>query len=478
MKGLRGLFRLGTLTLLALTLMVAMALPSSAADVCSSSQMLDEVEIVSVAAKEAPSTWSAQDLVGFDYDGDIENGLLEVSFKDIPTDFDFDGYVIVAEPGNDDPGTSDALGVPNYKSSSLIARPAVVGSTVTEVLNLEPGTKYYVTIYAVNHNTVQISPDQRAQDSSSATTLLSAPFLGGLEWDLVQYTPLDTTATPNTPPSYGGAVGACTVETPGTAGTPLSGCQYGWRSIGLADPEFEGTHFSFYTAEDELGQHTFRWLNPTVYGPFDHVTNLTGAEKQADMLSLDKDGDVEDLCDDIGGDCGHTHYLFKAVDENGKTIASQRVETGGDFQYASDEFKGDYYRVVYSSESGDVTLSVALGRMVGGKFKAMSDTASVMFEAPDDLKALDQTFAEYQDAVHEIVGDYDENDDAVRWLGEDNTGDDRSIWNADTESSFADAFYGGDGAVGGFSDPAATPPSTAADDRQGIVIAHLNNQLK
>ena len=73
-------------------------------------------------------------------------------------------------PGDDDPGDSDDLGVADYKSSSLIARPAVVGSTVTEVLNLEPGTKYYVTIYAVNHNTVQISPDQRAQDSSSATT--------------------------------------------------------------------------------------------------------------------------------------------------------------------------------------------------------------------------------------------------------------------------------------------------------------------
>ena len=202
MKGLRGLFRLGTLTLLALTLMVAMALPSAAADECSSSQMLDEVEIVSVAAKEAPASWSAQDLVDFDYDGDIENGLLEVSFKDIPTDFDFDGYIIEAVPGDDDPGDSDALGVDDYKSSSLIARPAVVGSTVTEVLNLEPGTKYYVTIYAVNHNTVQISPDQRAQDSSSATTLLSAPFLGGLEWGLVQYTPADPLRPHRRPDSY------------------------------------------------------------------------------------------------------------------------------------------------------------------------------------------------------------------------------------------------------------------------------------
>ena len=166
MKGLRGLFRLGTLTLLALTLMVAMALPSAAADKCNSSQMLNIVEIVSVAAKEAPASWSAQDLIDFDYDGDIENGLLEVSFKDIPTDFDFDGYMIKAVPGDDDPGDSNRLlddrdDDGEYTSPSLIARPAVVGSTITEVLNLEPGTKYYVTVYAVNHNTVQISPDQR-----------------------------------------------------------------------------------------------------------------------------------------------------------------------------------------------------------------------------------------------------------------------------------------------------------------------------
>ena len=59
--------------------------------------------------------------------------------------------------------------------------------------------------------------------------------------------------------------------------------------------------------------------------------------------------------------------------------------------------------------------------MVGGKYKAMSDTASVMFEAPDDLQALDQTFNEYQNELNDIIDDYNENDDAVRWLGEDNT---------------------------------------------------------
>ena len=199
------------------------------------------------------------------------------------------------------------------------------------------------------------------------------------------------------------------------------------------------------------------------------------------MLSLDEDGDVENLCegDEADGDCGHTHYLFKAVDENGRTMASRREWRP---EAISIRKRRIQWRLlpggVFRSESGDVTLSVSLGRMVGGKFKAMSDTASVMFEAPDDLQALDQTFEEYQNEIDDIVDDYDENDDAVRWLGEDNTGDDRSIWNADTESSFAHAFYGGDGAVGGISDSTATPATTNADDRQGIVIAHLNNQLK
>ena len=296
MKGLRGLFRLGTLTLLALTLMVAMALPSAAANECSSSQMLDEVEIVRVAAKESPASWSAQDLADFDYDGDIENGLLEVSFKDIPTDFDFDGYVIEAVPGDDDPGDSDDLGVDNYKSSSLIARPAVVGSTVTEVLNLEPGTKYYVTIYAVNHNTVQISPDQRAQDSSSATTLLSAPFLGALDWGYIRGAD-DTTD----PPAFmkGDACTPTTLPDPAPCAA-----EQGWRRVDLADRDYKGVHFALYGVEGEAGQHYFRWLNPGDYGPFDHLLDMDhsparDAGEQADMLSFDKDGDVEDHCDDI-----------------------------------------------------------------------------------------------------------------------------------------------------------------------------------
>jgi hypothetical protein len=410
MKGLRGLFRLGTLTLLALTLMVAMALPSAAADECSSSQMLDEVEIVSVAAKEAPATWSAQDLVNFDYDGDIENGLLEVVFKDIPTDFDFDGYIITAVPGNDDPGNSyDFVGKDGYTSPSLIARPSVVGSAVTEVLNLEPGTKYYVRIYAVNHNTVQISPNQRAQDSSSATTLLSAPFLGALNWQPATGAVVDNVFIPTEPTSTATDFTSC-VPDPDTNDDT---CRNVWWKVNLEDNDFKGTHFGLYGAEGEAGQHYFRWLNPADYGPFDHTIIVDGEDMyEADMLSLDKDGDVENDCDDEGGDCGHTHYQFKAVDNNGRTVASEEVETGGSFS----EDSADFFQVVFSAESGDLTLSISLGRMVGGKYKAMSDTASVMFEAPGDLRALDQTYDEYFTVNNDITGGIDEDDDVEAYL--------------------------------------------------------------
>lgn len=449
MKGLRGLFRLGTLTLLALTLMVAMALPSGAAGKCSSSQMLDEVEIVTVMAKEAQVSWSAQDLANFDYDGDIENGLLEVVFKDIPTDFDFDGYIIEAVPGDDDPGNSDDLGVGDYKSSSLIARPAVVGSTLTEVLNLEPGTKYYVTVYAVNHNTVQISPDQRAQDSSSATTLLTAPFLGALDWGYIATGDIaDTTGVTE-------VLGdACTPADPAVAPCEAEG----WRRVDLQDKDFKGVHFALYGVEGEAGQHYFRWLNPGDYGPFDHLLDMDHSPKarddghQADMLSFDKDGDVEDHCTDINDDCGHTHYQFKAVDENGRIVASEEVETGGRLAAAATT-DDDYFQVVFSAESGDLTLSVSLGRMVGGEYKAMSDTASVMFEAPDDLRALDQTYAEYNAVNTDITKGVDKADDVA---------------------TYRDSVF----ALAGHDEALESDADVLAQNGKTRMLAYLNNQLK
>ena len=146
-------------------------------------------------------------------------------------------------------------------------------------------------------------------------------------------------------------------------------------------------------------------------------------------------------------------------------------ETLGNLRASS---HGQYFQAVFTAESGDLTLSVSLGRMVGGKYKAMSDTASVMFEAPDDLRALDQTYAEYAREVSDIVGDYNNNEDAERWLGEDGSGSGRSLWNSDPGQSFKAAFYGADALVGG----AFLDSGNNTDNNQGIIIAHLNNQLK
>ena len=487
MKGLRGLFRLGTLTLLALTLMVALALPTAAAGTCSSTQMLGEVEIVSVEAKESPASWSAQDLVNFGYDGDIENGLLEIKFKDIATDFDFDGYIIEAVPGNDDPGNSDDLGVADYKSDSLIARPAVVGSTITEVLNLEPGTKYYVTVYAVNHNTVQISPDQRPQDSSSNTTLLSAPFLGALAWGHPSIGTLVAGSSPGTPPVFSPntdnqSVTACTTAS-ATCGLYHGGmvvdadlkptlttsgayqacsdltqatCTVTWRLIDLQDDDYKGTHFALYGARDEDNQHYFRWLNPGDYGPFDHILDKSKDMKQADMLSMDKDGDVEDHCadDDINGDCGHTHYQFKAVDDKGNTVASELVETMGELTSGGD----DFFQTVFTAESGDLTLSVSLGRMVGGKYKAMSDTASVMFEAPDDLRALDQTYEEYTKVNMDITTGVDDTDEVDGYRD--------SVFSTKALTGYDNG------------EELKSDATVKAADTKLKMVAYLNNQLK
>ena len=462
MKGLRGLFRLGALTLLALTLMVVMVLPASAAKTCSSSQMLDEVEIVSVAAKESPAVWSAQGLVNFDYGGDIKNGLLEVSFKDIATDFDFDGYIIEATPGDDDPGDSAELGVTAYTSPSLVARPTIIGDTVTEVLNLEPGTKYYVTVHAVNHNTVRISPKQRAQDSaqSSATTLLSAPFLGGLhtQFFVGRASSLDAACSPMLKPGDTGYRANCL-----------------FRNFVLllddANQDFQGTHFAFYDAKDEAGQHYFQWLNPAHWGPFDHILDRSADRKQADMLSLDKDGKLEGHCADADitdGACGHTHYQFKAVDENGNTVASELVETDGELLAGPhDDYtgiapsqvgNGGYFRTVFTARKGDLTLSLSLGRKVDGKYKAMSDTASVTFEVPDDLRAFDQTNEEYSENLDDIVAAIKDNEDAERWLGKKGSGDGRSIWNPREDESLADLH--------------------SALNNMGKMQAYLNNQLK
>ena len=88
----------------------------------------------------------------------------------------------------------------------------------------------------------------------------------------------------------------------------------------------------------------------------------------------------------------------------------------------------------------------------------MSDTASVMFEAPDDLRALDQTDAEYRRVLKDITDEIKDNEDAESWLGEKSSGDGRSLWNPRADESLAALV-------------------TAIGDK-GKMQAYLNNQLK
>ena len=252
--------------------------------------------------------------------------------------------------------------------------------------------------------------------------------------------------------------------------------------------DYEGTHFALYDADNEAGQHYFRWLNPANYGPYDHIredvldylNSDDDSEGQADMLSLDKDGKVEDHCAGDAfdnGDCGHTHYQFTAVDANGKTVASELVETEGNLIYSQGSATEDvgrednYFEVVFTAESGELTLSVSLGRVDGGKYRAMSDTASVTFDAPGDLRAFDQTPEEYIMVLQEIDSvfldlvdvdidvDNKGNEIAGRWLGEKDSGAGRSLWNPRAEESLSDMYYG--------------PLGTTF-----VIQAYLNNQLK
>ena len=195
------------------------------------------------------------------------------------------------------------------------------------------------------------------------------------------------------------------------------------------------------------------------------------------MLSFDKDGKVKAHCEGDAfddGDCGHTHYRFQATDENGKVVASELVESnelwedfwtddsaiyrGFVFQHGSTSGRWRFFQTVFTAEEGDLTLSVSLGRVDNGKYKAMSDTAYVEFEAPDDLRAMDQTYFEYLEVLADIIGDYDENEDLERWLGNNESGGGRSIWNPNE-------------ARGWDKDDNPLSPITVMD-------AHLNNQLK
>ena len=136
MKGIRSLFRLGALAMVAVLLVVALTVPAVAADeTCNDDQMLDEVVILSVSPVESVLTWDKGDLLSYG-DGDAgtyPTGQLEVMFNDINTAFKITHYDVIAIP-SDDPGVSAELGIGKVVTS--VNRPSDVGSVVTATLDL------------------------------------------------------------------------------------------------------------------------------------------------------------------------------------------------------------------------------------------------------------------------------------------------------------------------------------------------------
>ncbi len=150
-----------------------------------------------------------------------------------------------------------------------VDRPSDVGSVVTATLDLQPGTNYDIDVVAFFYS-VQTSPNQSNQDSLGATTFLSPPFLGG-------------------------------------------GVREGAMNLSPLAPSDRGVHYLVYRSNQEL--HTLRWLNPQVFGPFDHKWKKL-AEEGADILCTDKDGDLQDDCADNDG-VGITHYRVTVTDDDG-----------------------------------------------------------------------------------------------------------------------------------------------------------------
>lgn len=406
MKGMRRLFRLGALALVAVLLIAAMTAPAAAASykTCRTSQMLNTVEIVSVDALPSPAEWDAAKLLHFGdgKKGTYSVGMLEVKFKDINTPFEFDGYQVTASPSersgsSDNPGTSKALGVQEVEV--LVDRPSSVGGEVRVQLNLEPGTKYYITVVALNHNTVFISREQLNQDQTSATTLLSPPFLGG----------------------------------------------YDNRSdnLNLNNDQFRGAHYLVYKGDVEL--HSFRWLNPAVFGPYDHEWKVGEvAQEGADILCFN--GDEVTRCgsaSDNTAEYGITHYRLQVKDvDTGAVEYEERLEKldipaeyldlGDDLGMTPDGtvVANLYYESNFNLADGEYDFTVEAGRYEDRKFEPLSDKAIVRISIPSAYKVFDQTLPQFQDLVKDIVNGIEKYEDDIEvWVGKGDSPSDDALWN-------------------------------------------------
>ena len=149
MKGIRSLFRLGALAMVAVLLVVALTVPAAAAgQTCEDDKMFDEVVILSVTPLESVFTWDASELLSYGDGGagTYPTGQLEVQFNDINTAHKITHYDVIATPSND-PGTSKELGIDEVITQ--VDRPSDVGSVVTATLDLEPGTNYDIDVVSL-----------------------------------------------------------------------------------------------------------------------------------------------------------------------------------------------------------------------------------------------------------------------------------------------------------------------------------------
>ena len=408
MKGIRSLFRLGALAMVAGLLVVALTVPAAAADqTCDVENMLDEVVILSVTPIESAFTWDRGDLLSYG-DGDAgtyPTGQLEVQFNDINTAFPITHYDVIATP-SDDPGVSEELGIDEVVTS--VNRPSDVGSVVTATLDLQPGTNYDIDVVA-NFYSVQISENQSNQDSLGATTFLSPPFLGG-------------------------------------------GVRADIMTVAPQSPSDHGTHYLVYKENQE--NHTLRWLNPEVFGPFDHKWKVADKEG-ADILCTNEDGDLEDNCasDDV---VGITHYRVTVTDEDGTNQYTETVKV-----IETDE---PVYEATFPMNDGTYTFAVDAGYVDGKRFYALSDRAQVEFEIPDDYR----TYQQSQNSVHALLDDIVGKVDGV---GDDFDGFYDSVWDYEglDENSIevtALEVYNREGAVLNAAGDAPLRP--AADDLVGV----------
>ncbi len=476
MKGIRGSFRLGSLVLVAALLIAAMTAPAMAGDT-KCPKLWSAIEITSVEAVEPVAVWDASDLLAYG-DGSVKTsvGELKVSFDPLPemmTRF-FSGYRITATPSDNDPGTSKELGVKSvtkYVNHAEAKDMAMSGIR----MNLEPGTKYYIEVVAVNaglgNNYYILSEAQGSQDDESAITLLSPPFLGAYNHDGMMFGDSE-------------AIGG--VDHYGTGDL--------WDTLKLPVPgregaDHRGTHFLVHQVDNNL--HGFRWLNPAVFGPYDHVWKSADdiGKKGADILCMDKDGAVSacgTTADRGKGKWDITKYrveitnvktgnveyrqdvsLLGAAANMGPVVLTDQVATGTPDDPARNDRSGVnyYYEAFFNLADGEYDFSVQAGRIDDGEWRQMSGKAVVRFSIPGDYRKYNQNWEQWNDIVDEVAKGIDEESDRDRWFG--------SIWNI--HNDIIKDKKGATGGATGESNQNAAIAGSKDVSRAVLLIANLNN---